>query len=485
MKISQRLILSFLVTVVLVGLVGYTCFHQFRKISEPLHNEVPQSIKGLSEASRLDSMAQFIRYYDEVLTQSARNYAFTQDPKWQQRYNEIAPKLDEIIAQAIEHGSDEDKAFFSSVNKANLALVEMESKSFELVDAGRGQKAIEILQGQEYWAHKSIYEQGLRDYISSKGAGFDDALKASTSQIESANAEAQEIIATSLLVIAVLIGSALVLSAVMGLYNYRSIITPIQKLKAATVKIGAGDLETELEVNSNDEIGELAGDFKAMLAGLKEAKYKNESQDWLKTGQTGLYGQIRGENEIAALCQNIITFTGRYLDAQVGAIYLVDQNTNRLELASGYALAKSEDASSSFAFGEGLVGQAAIKKESIRLVDIPDDYIKVSSSLGETSARNIMVLPILLRDEVVGVIELGSLNVFSDLQVEFLRQIIEPVAIAIRRTQSNFKMQELLAETQAQSEELQTQSEELLAMNEELEAQARNLDTSGPQLQDR
>ena len=126
MKIGQRLILGCLMIMVLIGLIEYICLQQFHKIAEPLNNEIPKSIKVVSEASQLDSMAQFIRYYDEVLTQSARNYAFTGDRKWEQRYREVEPKLNKIIKHAIESGDEREKEFFSSVDKGNRALVQME-----------------------------------------------------------------------------------------------------------------------------------------------------------------------------------------------------------------------------------------------------------------------------------------------------------------------------------------------------------------------
>ena len=260
------------------------------------------------------------------------------------------------------------------------------------------------------------------------------------------------------------------------------IVRPILQLTAVAQLVTAGDLEQEIYVKSRNEIGELARNFSTMLIGLKESRHKNETQDWLKTGQTELNDQTRGEHEIVTLCRNIITYIAHYLNAQIGAIYLADEENHRLQLISSYAYTKRKNISNSFSFGEGLVGQAALEKESIHLVDVPDDYITVSSGLGETSPRNILVLPFLLKDEVVGVIELGSLKVFSDLHIEFLKQVIEPVAIAVKAAQNRLKMQELLEKTQAQSEELQNQQEKLKATNEELEQQTEQLKSSEEQL---
>ena len=81
MRISHKLILGFAAIVLLLGVVGYVSLIQLNKIAHPLRKDIPESVKAIAHTSRLDGLAQFIRYYDEVLTQSARNYAFTKDKK--------------------------------------------------------------------------------------------------------------------------------------------------------------------------------------------------------------------------------------------------------------------------------------------------------------------------------------------------------------------------------------------------------------------
>ncbi len=176
MRISQKLTLGFLAIVSLVAVVGSICLYQLHKITEPLEQDIPETVRVISESSRLDGLAQFTRYYDEVLTQSARNFAFTKDKKWEKRYRDVEPKLDRIIKEAIERGDEKDKEYFSSVDKANLALVDMEYEAIEFVNNGQAEKAVKILESQEYWNQKKIYEQGLRDYVQRKGARYDEAL---------------------------------------------------------------------------------------------------------------------------------------------------------------------------------------------------------------------------------------------------------------------------------------------------------------------
>lgn len=269
MKISQKLALGFLAIVSLVAVVGFVSLYQLHKIAKPLEQDIPETVRVISESSHLDGLAQFIRYYDEVLTQSARNFAFTKDKKWEKRYRDVEPKLDRIIKEAIEGGDEKDKEYFSSVDKANLALVDMEYEAIELVNNRQAEKAVKILEDNEYWNQKKIYEQGLRDYVQRKGARYDEALATSTEEVESANNQARNLIKTSTRLVFVFVAVALILSIGTGYLICYSISNPIAKLKAAIAQIGAGKLGTQIEVNSNDEIGDLASSFNKMAEDLE------------------------------------------------------------------------------------------------------------------------------------------------------------------------------------------------------------------------
>ena len=125
MKIGQKLILGYVGISILVGVVGFVLLIQLNKISKPIHKDIPESLKKVGEASYLNQLAELIRYYDEVLTQSARNYAFTKNKKWEKQYKGAEPELNKIIKESIRLGDTKDKEFFSSIDKANIALVEI------------------------------------------------------------------------------------------------------------------------------------------------------------------------------------------------------------------------------------------------------------------------------------------------------------------------------------------------------------------------
>jgi CheY-like chemotaxis protein len=152
---------------------------------------------------------------------------------------------------------------------------------------------------------------------------------------------------------------------------------------------------------------------------------------------------------------------------------------------ASYAYKERKSVSNRFRPGEGLVGQAALERKPILLTGIPDDYIRVTSGLGEAPPRNIMVLPMLFEGEVKAVVELASFHGFSPIHQVFLDQLSESVGVVLNMITANMRTEELLEqsqklthELQTQSKELQDQQEELRRTNAELEAQARTLKTS-------
>jgi len=278
LSIRIKIGLGFLLIVLLVAVFGYFATRQINKIIGPIEKDIPESIGSLEEASYLDGLAQFIRYYDEVLTQSARNYAFTGDEKWKTRYESVVPELDKIIKEAIEKGHEEDKEFFSSVDAANVALVEMEEESILLVDNDQLTKAVGILESNEYWEQKEIYTKGLRDYIERRGADYNEALAVSTEVLDIATEASQNVFRNSTRLITIFIVIVLLSALVLGIVISYLITKPIIALKGVSQEVAKGDLTKRADVESNDEIGQLAQSFNKMTDNLQRSRANIEKK---------------------------------------------------------------------------------------------------------------------------------------------------------------------------------------------------------------
>ncbi|MCP4646138.1 MAG: GAF domain-containing protein, partial [bacterium] len=167
---------------------------------------------------------------------------------------------------------------------------------------------------------------------------------------------------------------------------------------------------------------------------------------------------------------DIISFTASYVEAQIGALYvaLEDRELHRM---SSYAYTPGNDSSSQFAFGQGMVGQAALEKKGTIIKNVPADYIRVTSGLGDAAVSNILLHPLIFDNNVTGVIELGFLSTIPTETLTFVSQAGESIAVAINSALSRTKAAKLLAQTQEQAEMLQKQQEDLRVANEELEEQ--------------
>lgn len=207
-----------------------------------------------------------------------------------------------------------------------------------------------------------------------------------------------------------------------------------------------------------------------------------EGQIWHTTGQAQLGDKMRGEQDIPTLANNVVQQLCQYLKAQIGALYVTEDGT--LNLVGSYAYASQKPARQ-FKFGEGLVGQAALEKQSLIVADVPEDCITTRSALGKIVPRHIMIFPFLYEDRVVGVVEMGALSEFTPAQMDFLQTAMTNIAIAFTTAQARARINELLAETQQQAEELQAQEEELRVANEELEAQTESLRVSEAELKEK
>jgi CheY-like chemotaxis protein/signal transduction histidine kinase len=193
---------------------------------------------------------------------------------------------------------------------------------------------------------------------------------------------------------------------------------------------------------------------------------------------------MRGKNHVFDLCQNALSETASYAGAHVGAIFLSDGDGSEpvLKLASGYAYSNATNFPDRFRLGEGLVGQVAAEKKQLVVKEVPKDYVKVCSGLGDACPDCITITPLIFDENVIGVLELGFIRPPSELQMSYLEQIIPSISVNLETVKGREGLAKALAHSQALHEELQQQQEELRAANEELEEQTEELKTSQDKL---
>ncbi|MCZ8257504.1 MAG: CHASE3 domain-containing protein, partial [Polaromonas sp.] len=208
-----------------------------------------------------------------------------------------------------------------------------------------------------------------------------------------------------------------------------------------------------------------------------------QEQAWLRTGQTQLAEQMIGQQVLGAMSRSVLEFLARYLRFEVAAAYVREDNGELRRIASYGFSKEADDAGQILAGNESLVAQAALENRVIQLDDLPAGYLKVSSGLGETAPRHVLIVPVAHERAVNGVIEIGFLRELAPRDMEFVKLISGSVGTSIHSALARQRLQDLLAETQQLNEELQVQQEELRTANEELEEQSRVLKESQANLE--
>ncbi len=272
-----------------------------------------------------------------------------------------------------------------------------------------------------------------------------------------------------------------------------SLTTQVRAIAEVATAVTQGDLSRPITVEAQGEVAELKDNINQMISNLAVTTRVNEEQDWLKTNLARISGLMQGQRDLKTVSRLLMNELTPTVSAQHGAFFLSELEEGEevtLHLIASYGYKLRKNVPTKFKTGEAIVGQAALEKSTILITEAPSDYIKISSGLGESDPVNIVVLPVLFEDQVLGVIELATLRPFSEVHLSFLEQVIETIGVVLNTIIATMRTEELLEqsqrltqELQAQSIELQTQQEELRLSNAELESQAASLKASEELLQ--
>lgn len=367
---------------------------------------------------------------------------------------------------------------------------------------------------------------GLTAKEGKKGNYFKEleTVKEKVSQIQKIVAEkAADQIAWSRLLLVVIFVIQLLAATILSI-SYSNVITAvIKELRSAMARLAEGSFPEPLVIRTKEEIGETKKAFNQMLDRLKVASafaenlgngqinqqynedYKNdvlaksiiamqqkisESEkiqtkiNWTNEGAAQFNEIIKNENvEVTMLGDSILKQLINYVKANQGAMYLVDDEDNTLERVATYAYNKKKFINEKLPIGNGLLGQCYHERESIYLKEIPADYIKITSGLGESTPTNILITPLKTREKIVGLIELASFNVFEQHELDFVEKMSESIASILLSRQIADRTARLLDEARQRElalaqheEEMRQNAEELLATQEEMQRQRKELE---------
>jgi CheY-like chemotaxis protein/signal transduction histidine kinase/HAMP domain-containing protein len=224
-----------------------------------------------------------------------------------------------------------------------------------------------------------------------------------------------------------------------------------------------GDLSRSIQVEARGEVSYLKDNINEMIRNLRETTQKNAQQDWLKTNLARFTRLLQGQRDLQAVTKLILSELAPLVSVHHGVFYMMDSDgaDARLRMIASYGYRSSRKLPTSFLPGEGLVGQCALEKSRIWLTDVPRDYIAVSSGLGAAPPNNIVVLPILFEQQVKAVIEIASLDRFTETHLSFLDQLMESIGVVLNTIEANSRTESLLTQSQSLAQELQQTNQEL------------------------
>jgi HAMP domain-containing protein/CheY-like chemotaxis protein/signal transduction histidine kinase len=255
-----------------------------------------------------------------------------------------------------------------------------------------------------------------------------------------------------------------------------NLTTQVRAIAEVATAVTKGDLTRAIQVDARGEVSDLKDNINTMIYNLRVTTESNQEQDWLKTNLAKFTRMLQGQRDLFTVGRMLLSELAPLVGAQQGTIYQMDQDERRqplLRLLAGYAQRPGQP--TLIPIGEGLVGQCAVEKQRILLNQVPPDYTRVNSSLGQAVPVSIVVIPVLFEGQTKAVIELASLQAFSVTHLTFLEQLTQSIGVVLNTIEATMRTEGLLQQSQELTVELQSQQKELQQTNEELAQKARQL----------
>ncbi|GGG09067.1 response regulator [Paenibacillus abyssi] len=376
------------------------------------------------------------------------------------------PLEDKILAELLQTGKD---------------YIQYAREIIQLMEAG------EAVEASALWQNEGV---GYQNQLTAKS---NEMVKYHRAEMDRAfeESKASSDSTITMMSIATVIGLLLGIGAM--LWSMKCLGEGLQSLSVMIRGFAHGTIDASSRIQHirNDEFGDVAKVFNALAEDIEKKteleliySRSREEESWVKTNLAQIMVKIQSDMDLTKLSRSFIREMTPLTGAQFGALYVREGygEKNFLKLQGAYAFDDETEFDKQFIFGQGLVGECAQNGKPIELNELPKDYVKLQSGIGDISPQHLLLVPVQYEQHTLAVIELAAIRPFSALERRLLEETMESLGIILNNLFGQMKVEELLRESQALGEELQAQSEELLSQQEELRRSNEKLEEHTKQL---
>ncbi len=266
----------------------------------------------------------------------------------------------------------------------------------------------------------------------------------------------------------------------------RELVRPIGDVIDNLLQLSNGRLNVEItDIERQDEVGDIARAAQV----LKDFYLKMDSESKVKERLVEIDQAVQAASTFKEFGNTLAAQLAQIMGLVYGALYVANDEQSQLRRVGGYGCDDTIH-TSYFAWGQSLVGQAAQDKRQIALTIPEKEVLGVTMGLGKLTIKTVLIAPIVDRDKVLAVLEIGALKPFDVQQMGLFKSLLPSIAEKIQILAGNVATRELLEKTRAQAEALSASELQLLARRDELEEnnnkladQARHLEEQAEELE--
>jgi signal transduction histidine kinase/DNA-binding response OmpR family regulator/HPt (histidine-containing phosphotransfer) domain-containing protein len=454
MTIAKRLVL--LLAVPLLALVGLGAFTRWQLTTIETRSRFVAELQVPS----LATLGNISRTFAELRVQLRNHVLATSEAErvtvrstFERDQAELGRLLDQYERNLI--SDDRDRRLLNDYRDRHREWLGRAKEIMALSVAGRRDEASELL--------RSAAMLELGDRLSSASVEWirlneDLALSASQTVVDAITAARWRILAAN--------AAAIVLTGLLGFLTFLRIVKPIQALDASVSAIAAGDYEKEVPfTRATDETGGLARSVDV----LKQGAAAMDEQRWVKANVSRLTGELQVATSLAQFGQRLLSDLVPMLGGGAAGFYVLDDGDAGLRRVATYGMADVSDIPTVIRLGAGLVGQCAQERRTLALSNLPPDYLRISSGLGQAAPVQATAMPTISTDRVLGVLEVASFRPLTAREQTLLDELLPVVAMSLEVLQRNLRTEELLGQTREQASQLETQAHELVGAKRKAE----------------